>query len=327
MKEYDIIDDINVRNKLISHLEVLDKVKAIPYFPEELFVGVNQASYYYETSTDAIKAVLLRNTEEFAEDGVRSISGEELKKYQKLTKAEDILDSTGSPFIGNKCRKYIIIPKRALLRIGMFLKRSEVAKQVRDYLLDIEKEQAVCIADLAIKEIDSVEDKLKIKTLKKINNNKLLIDKIKTNIEKCKQYGIDIEDSRVIIQEAIVNRKSIDVAILEKLKELEEMEYEKKKGILRERIEYIAENYYDNDYSFAYHEILNRLKYVIGRDLEKEQKRSKKSGNYLDKILQYNAYEEALKIISEITDPTALEDNNKDFNTITIEGPATIEPF
>jgi hypothetical protein len=120
-----------------QYYDVLDKIKAIPYLTKDMIVSTEQIANYYEVSTEAIKTVIKRHRDELEEDGIITMVGEELKEFkQKLT---EVHGATQLP-IGKRTANLTILTKRAMLRIGMLLTTSNIAKLVRSHLLDCEEQ-------------------------------------------------------------------------------------------------------------------------------------------------------------------------------------------
>lgn len=83
-----------------------------------------QMADYYEVPVDTIKSVVKNNRDELTLDGLRALKGKELKE------AKSMLD------LASETAQATIWTPRAALRLGMLLRDSEVAKQVRTVLLD-----------------------------------------------------------------------------------------------------------------------------------------------------------------------------------------------
>jgi hypothetical protein len=138
-----------------QYYDVLDKIKAIPYLTKDMVVSTEQVANYYEVSTEAIKTVIKRHRDELEEDGIITMVGEELKEFkQKLT---EVHGATQLP-IGKRTANLTILTKRAMLRIGMLLTTSNIAKLVRSHLLNCEEqisqEQQIWIAKREAGKID-----------------------------------------------------------------------------------------------------------------------------------------------------------------------------
>jgi len=122
-----LLESRTLRESLADRTEVLDRVKKLTMLPDDLHVTVEMAASYYEVGREAIKSVIKDHRDELENDGMKVLSGDELRSFKDLTN------------VGSQARSLTIIPRRALLRIGMLLRDSAVARQVREYLLNVEE--------------------------------------------------------------------------------------------------------------------------------------------------------------------------------------------
>lgn len=129
------VESKSLRDGYVEKVDVLDKIKIIPYLTNDLVVSVEQVAYFYEVTKKAINTVIDRNRTELEEDGIVVLKGEELKEFKKevcVLQGEDHI-------INPKTSNLTILTKRAMLRIGMLLTTSDVAVKVRNYLLNLEE--------------------------------------------------------------------------------------------------------------------------------------------------------------------------------------------
>lgn len=143
MKETQFIDDRTLRDKNVEHYEVLEKVKELFLLPGEDVATQEQVASFYEVDKKAIEKVCFRHSNELESDGMC------MKKYIELSNLHyvGLKTSKGKVSItfdnGNvydyPTRGTKVFPRRAILRIGMLLRDSEVAKEVRTQLLNIEE--------------------------------------------------------------------------------------------------------------------------------------------------------------------------------------------
>jgi hypothetical protein len=123
---------------------------------------MQQVADYYEVDYAAIRKCYNRNKEEINEDGAAKIPvksmlsrlGQDVttvstKGYKEFKLSDDVILRVPNAGI-------LLFPKRAILRIGMLLRDSEVAKEVRTQLLNIVENSA---DELKIQEIET-EQKL-----------------------------------------------------------------------------------------------------------------------------------------------------------------------
>jgi phage antirepressor YoqD-like protein len=125
-----LVESREMRDKYISKDYVLDKVKALTMLPDDMHVTVQMVADYYEVSKNLIDVMIKNHKDEFVSDGIKVLRGNELKEAkQGYLKGLSSLKFTS---------QLTLLPRRSVLRVGMLLRDSEVAKKVRDYLLNTE---------------------------------------------------------------------------------------------------------------------------------------------------------------------------------------------
>lgn len=326
MKKDDLLTNVVLRERYVNKTEVLDKVKAVPLFPNELFVGVNQAARYYGVGISTIAKMLERNKSEFKKDGVKVITGEELQKYHKQVIDEKIMDELNNPYIGNKSRLYTIVPKRALLRIGMLLKRSDVAIQIREYLLNLEKnstkkQKVVAIQEIATKEsvqVSTIDVKQCTVQLPSVNISEekakaeLELLEISKLIKQCTMYGIPKTKTVVLIQEAKIAGANVQTEILNEIKNINNIKESIKRGRLTQMVAHLAVNFYDSDFEMVWHVFSDKMKLEIGinmRSLRAKFKVKKDAPSYLDYVAKYYAHAQAEDVLTKMLKEKQAEKN------------------
>lgn len=131
------IESETMRNNTLDNVsyDFLDKLKVIPYLTDDMVLTVDQVATYYEVTTEAIKTIIKRNRGEFENDGMVVLTGKDLKDF-----SAKVCEVQSEPHkISSKTRSLTLVTKRSLLRVGMLLTNSELAKEIRDYLLNIEE--------------------------------------------------------------------------------------------------------------------------------------------------------------------------------------------
>ncbi|OFC80836.1 hypothetical protein BTGOE3_37200 [Bacillus thuringiensis] len=126
-----LIESRTMRDQHVYREEVLEKVKGVAFLTGDFELTIQMAAEYYEVSIETIKTVIKRNRDEFNEYGeLRVLKGKLLREFKGQVQLEPDLELAPS---------LTLINRRGLLRIGMLLTESEVAKAVRNYLLNIEE--------------------------------------------------------------------------------------------------------------------------------------------------------------------------------------------
>lgn len=195
MNNLALVESKSLREEHIDQVNVLEKVKAIEYMTDDMIVSVEQSANYYEVGKKAITTLIDRHNEELKSDGLKVLRGKELKLFKSKLQDEVSLKYAAH---------YRIIPRRALLRIGMLLTESEVAKKIRDYLLNSEQQTnsqnltTISDATKALREVKKVLDEV----------GATAETKLKATKEIFSHAGVDIPITYRDIRDAVLNTKS-----------------------------------------------------------------------------------------------------------------------
>lgn len=122
-----LVENRELREEVISRIEVLEQVKNVLTLESTDFSTVKLAAEYYEVEIKALEKTIERNRRELEEDGLRLYKNKEIKEM--LETVENTKNIQIPP------RGLTLIPKKALLKIGMLLSDSEVARKLRELLL------------------------------------------------------------------------------------------------------------------------------------------------------------------------------------------------
>ena len=131
-----------MREQCIGHIEVLDRVKELLLLPRIDSYTMKQVAEWYEVDVEAVKKTYQRNRSEFESDGATKVSVSEFAEkldWDKMSQSNRgtktfTIDgvSVTIPNVG-----VILFPRRAILRVGMLLRDSRIAQEVRTQLLNI----------------------------------------------------------------------------------------------------------------------------------------------------------------------------------------------
>lgn len=122
-----------------ENIKVLDTVKEILTLGNTDIMTVQMVADYYEVNLNTIEQLISRNKEELVENGLKDLTGKEtrdkLVTYNlSVTNHRGYFECEGLKFAN---RRNTLINKRVLLNIGMLLRDSEVARELRRRILDI----------------------------------------------------------------------------------------------------------------------------------------------------------------------------------------------
>lgn len=143
--ESPLCNDRTLRDKCVNHYEVLEKVKQLLLLPGTDMMSIDQVADYYEVTPEYIKILYSNNKGEIDLDGVEMLprsyyDGSKLNitsVVKKQTSVTYTFEDGQIITINNRGLK--AFSRRAVLRIGMLLQQSDVAKEVRTQLLNIEE--------------------------------------------------------------------------------------------------------------------------------------------------------------------------------------------
>jgi phage antirepressor YoqD-like protein len=119
------------RDQRAGRTDVLDKVGVLRTLPDDMHATTDMVAEFYEVDREALLKVVQRNRDELDDDGFQIIGRSEVMDKMSMTP-----DELGMP---RTAPSMSLFPRRAVLRIGMLLRDSPVARKVRDYLLNTEE--------------------------------------------------------------------------------------------------------------------------------------------------------------------------------------------
>jgi hypothetical protein len=138
VNELALTESPSLRRQYADRVDVLDKVKALTFFPDGQHVDTPGVAAYFEVTPDVIKKVVQRNRKELEGNGLRVLRGDEYREFARtnsvVTEGGDFLSLASSQ------NTVTVFTRRTILNVGQLLTESEVAEAVRTRLLDVEEE-------------------------------------------------------------------------------------------------------------------------------------------------------------------------------------------
>lgn len=128
MNELALIQSQALRAEHVGRVDVLDKVKALSLLPDGVHATTEMVANYYEVTPEAIDQIVKRNRAELSGNGYKVMSRAEF---------ESVIGDTLE--LSPQTRRVAVFSRRAILNVGQILTESQVAKDVRAYLLNIEE--------------------------------------------------------------------------------------------------------------------------------------------------------------------------------------------
>jgi len=184
--ELQLVESQDVREQYIDRVEVLNEVKKLIMLSNDTHVTTEMVANYYQVGLEAINSLIKDNRKEVESDGLRVLSGEELKSFKDICQ------------IDSRAKSLTIIPKRAVLRIGMLLKKSPIAQTIRTHLLNINQ--------LSTPE----QNKMSFKMMQEVNNNLLAtsntLSLLNSNMDKLFNQNKILNQKVVDLERTIINQ-------------------------------------------------------------------------------------------------------------------------
>lgn len=272
VKEELILDDKSVREKCIERTEVLDKVKKLLLIPQMECMTIRQVAEYYEVDIKVLQKCWERNRVEIEGDGVVTKTPTIFKEILKPTRCllkndEEFLKGTTCPFknLEQKNGKLIVqiddntrleIPnrgikcfsKRAILRIGMLLRDSKIAQEVRTQLLNIVEHTAEEKPELVTMDIDE-EQRLQLNIGKAFASGDMMelaaATQAYSNFQKRHIQKLETENTTLNNDKKLLTAEILDLsdrkmlsAVIRKLASVLHMDYSMAWGCLYKQLNY-----------------------------------------------------------------------------------------
>lgn len=127
-----LIESPTARQQYGNRIDVLEKVRAISFLPDDLHVITEGVAAFFGVSIETIRSLVKDNRAELEANGYRVLRGEQLADFVRSFR--DLAN-----LVSPKARSLALFDRRTLLNVAMLLRDSEVARQVRRRLLDSEE--------------------------------------------------------------------------------------------------------------------------------------------------------------------------------------------
>ncbi len=126
INESALLESRTLRDGVLERTNVLDRVKALSLLPDGMHVTTAMVAAYFEVGLTAIRSLVLDHRAELEANGYHTLTGSELSSFKELSGLQ------------SRTASLALFSRRAVLNVAMLLRDSEVARQVRVYLLDME---------------------------------------------------------------------------------------------------------------------------------------------------------------------------------------------
>ena len=276
MKEVDLLQRKEAREDCITRVEVLDKVGELLLLPNTEYATTEQVANYYNVGQEAIRKLFQRNKEEIVHNGVITLGANKIVDDILRVDKMSIHKTKSGILIGDNKLNYksnLLFSKRAILNVGMLLRDSEVAKEIRTRLLDIVHDAS-----------------------KQNNNEETIVENVVNEISEEKQLMLDRIEAEMngdFETVCVINAKLFAL----KNKRIEELETEvenitthaldiiESRKVINCLVRNIAVVKYGGKFGNAYNELYKKLNYQLGININ-----ARKQKNKLDSLSEEEMY-------------------------------------
>jgi hypothetical protein len=142
-----LTESATLRSQHFGRVEVLDKVKAMTMLADDVHATTEIVADFFEVDAETVKKVVQRNRPELESNGYRVVRGSDIREFE------------GDNLSLTKVRALALFERRTILNLAMLLTGSDVARQVRTLLLDLDAASRGSVVALAsTPTIDQVEE-------------------------------------------------------------------------------------------------------------------------------------------------------------------------
>lgn len=160
----ELIENPTLRSQHINKIDVLERVGSLILLPNSTIATTQMVADFYRVDQQALYSLVHDHKAELQSDGYRTISSKDLVARLIALPSEEVVSierSKGGYLINDDYKisysKVGVFTKRAILRVGMVLRDSLVAREVREMILNNYENQVV---------INGEEDKLLLDIIK-----------------------------------------------------------------------------------------------------------------------------------------------------------------
>lgn len=249
-KNEEILINENQRKELMDKVEILDKVGNLLLLGNTEFATTQQVTDYYEVELEAIKSIMKRHKEELTFNGLKVFQGEELKALKGEVQNEPSIKFTS---------KLTLFSKRAILNVGMLLRDSEVAKELRSRLLDIIHDAEEVVTDNGTTIVENVVEEI-------LDEKAIILEKVEAEM-KGDYATVSVCNAKLF---ALKNRRISELEENIKVITNHSLTITESKSVINRLVRVIAQVKYSGQYKFAqcWQDIWTKVNYQLGINIQ-----------------------------------------------------------
>lgn len=273
MKENELLTNVKRREENMNRVEVLDAVKTLLSLPNTELYTTEMVANYYEVPVDTIYSVLNQNTEELSSNGYLVMKKENLLTLKIKVKTKrggfDLLDDDGNVVASGSNKGIATFTKRTVLNVGMLLRDSKIAQEIRSRLLDIthDAEKDNGSMNTVVSELNEEQQLMLSRMEAEFNGDFEKVCEINAKLFALKNKRIkELEDE---VESITVHSLTI----------------EESTKVINRLMRIIAAKEYNNQFGKVWGDFYSKLNYKLGINVKARTKK-KKSDSYLSTMTE-----------------------------------------
>lgn len=219
MNEEVLVERKDEREKCYDRIEVLNQVGELLLIPNSEYATMDMVAKYYDVKRSTINSLVEDNLNELISNGYKVVKGSEIANsavilFESFTKNRGnykfVLNEKDTLSVGGSGIR--LFPKRAILNVGMLLRDSDIAIELRRRLLDIiyDAEKNTNIVEEVVKEIRTEQDILRDMMEAVMNGDIQRESLLKTELIGLRNKRIeDLEKENVILEEKVDSLQNV----------------------------------------------------------------------------------------------------------------------
>lgn len=253
--ENQLLEQKELRESVIGRIEVLDKVGDLLMLGNTEYATTSQVATYYGVDESSIRQIIARNSDELLSDGLKTVMGKELKGIlasdnMSHTNHKGYFIADGQKFANGK---NTLFPKRAILRIGMLLRDSDVAKEIRSRLLDIVHDASNVVTENGNTIVENVVEEI-------TEERQLMIDRVDAEMQG--DYDtVSIINAKLF---AIKNKRIKELEVEVENITTHKLTLTESRDVINRLVRLIANKDYNGLFGKAFNELYSKVNYKLG---------------------------------------------------------------
>lgn len=271
MNENELLTNAKRREENMGRVEVLDKVGTLLSLPNTELYTTEMVANYYGVPVETIKSVVNYNNDELKNNGYSLQSKENLLSLNFNLKTKrggfNILDNEGNIIASGSNKGIATFTKRTVLNVGMLLRDSEIAKEIRSRLLDIVHDSEKSNGDISTVIEEVSEEK------------QLMLDRMEAEFNGDFDKVCEINAKLFALKNKRIKELEDEVETIT----THSLTIEESSDVINRLIRIIAVKEYNNQFSKVWGDFYSKLNYKLGINIKSRTKK-KKSDSYLSTL-------------------------------------------